>query len=197
MKRLGTYVIIALIALAVGAIASSKLFKPEPEIVTVTKTDTIINTQIKESPIKFVDRWHKAEPIIINVPDGTTIEPTDSISVATTKYVGKEVLDNGTIDYEIYADSLRATKFTLTTNDTVINTVTTITKTLPSKSRLFITGGVEGALFNKGLPQAASLGLMYNRRQKWGVGVEVRQDFTGLLPPEKATTVGVRVYIGL
>lgn len=193
-----------LIALAVGAILTASVVtcnREEPSVttVTVTETDTIYKTVIKESPIKYVDRWHKPEPVIINVPDGTTIEPTDSTSVETTKYIGKEVLENGTIDYEIYADSLYATKFKLETKETIVtnNTTTTVTKVLPPKNKLFLTGGLEGAVFNNFVPQAANAGLMYNIKQKWGVGVEVRQDFSGLLPPQNATTIGVKVYIGL
>jgi len=198
VKSIGKYVLVALIALAVGAFLSSKyLDNREPSITVETVTDTIIKTVVKETPIKFVDTVYvKSKPITINVPDNTTLEPTDSISVETKQYVGKEVLENGTIDYEIYADSIYATKFKLTTKDTVINTVTTITKVLPPKSRLYISGGLDIGIVTP-TPQAASIGLMYNSRQKWGIGVEVKQDFSGLLPPTNSTTVGVRVYIGL
>ncbi len=195
-----------LIALALGAVLSAAITcsrneEPSVTVVTKTKTDTIIKEVIDSTRIKFLEEELAkanvtAQPVIINVPDGTTIKPTDSIAIETTKYVGKEVLDNGTIDYEIYADSLRATRFKLTTEDKVItNTVTnTITKVLPPKSKLFITGGFDGKNFS---PQAVSLGLMYNIKQKWGIGVEARQDFSGLLPPNDRTTLGVKVYIGL
>lgn len=186
-----------LIAIAVGAILTAAVTcsqNEEPSVTVVTETDTIIKTVIKESPIKYVDRFIKSKPITITVPDGTTLEPTDSVTVNTTKYVGTEDLDNGTIEYEIYADSLYATKFRLTTKETIVNNTTTITKVLPPKSRLFISGGYDGVNFQ---PQAANVGLMYNIKQKWGIGVEARHDFSGLLPPQNRTTLGVKIYIGL
>jgi len=51
-------------------------------------------------------------------------------------------------------------------------------------------------MFDGYTPQAANVGLMYNIKQKWGVGVEVRQDFSGLLPTQNTTTLGVKVYVG-
>lgn len=195
-----------LIALALGVILSALVIncnREEPSVTVVTKTDTIVKTTVDSSQIKYLQeelKKAKAEvkTVTIKVPvpaeDG---EQVDSVEVTTKKYTGKEELDNGTIDYEIYADSLYAVKFDLTTKDTIINNTTTITKVLPPKSRLFITGGIEGSSNSPLVPQAASVGLMYNRKQKWGVGLELRQDFTGILPSDKSTTVGVKVHIGL
>ena len=189
-----------LIALAVGAILTATVTcnrNEEPSVVTVVETDTIIKTVIKESPIRYVDRYIKSKPVTITVPDQTTPEPKDSTVVVTTKYEGKEDLENGTIYYEIYADSLYATKFRLTTKDKIVNNTITITKTLPPKSKLFLIGGYEGAVGDGLSAQAISAGLMYNIRQKWGIGLEVRQDFSGFMPPQHSTTLGVKVYIGL
>lgn len=194
-----------LIAVAVGALLTAAVTcsREEPSIttVTVTEVDTTVTEVVDSTRIKFLEEeLRKAkvrkEQVVISVPDVTTIQPTDSVDVKTNKYVGTEELENGIVDYEIYADNLVATKFQLTTKDTVItnNTTTTITKVLPPKSKLFITGGYDGKNFT---PQAVSLGLMYNIKQKWGVGVEVRQDFSGLLPPSDRTTLGVKVQIAL
>lgn len=198
MKSLGKYALIALIAFAVGALASSKWFdNREPEI--TVERDTIYLPQTDTTGLQFATQ-DKVEvaPVVMTLPAGFTTPEgevlTDSIEVSTQKYTGKEELDNGTIHYQIYANKLLAYEFTLDTEDRIIRE--TITKLLPSKSRLFLTGGVDMNWVNK-TPQAAALGLMYNRRQKWGVGAEVRHDFSGLLPPENATTVGLRVYIGL
>lgn len=168
-----------------------------------TKVDTVVTTVVDESKIKYLEEELKKEKarvkkVTIKVPvpvvDG---EEPDSVAIITRQYNGTEELDNGTIGYEIYADSLHAVKFTLETKDTVINTTTEITKILPPRNKLFLSMGVEGAVTQPAVPQAASLGLMYNIKQKWAVGVEVRQDFTGLLPSNQATTVGLKVHIGL
>ncbi|WZE63609.1 hypothetical protein PANI_CDS0090 [Maribacter phage Panino] len=200
MKTIYKYGIVALIALALGAIVTSKWFAPKPETIieTVTKTDTIVKIVIDSTGFSPIDSTTTESPVAIDVPDVSTSEPTDSIKVDTKKYSGTKVLKNGTIGYDIYADSLYALDFTLETKDTTVvkETVTTVTKTLPPRSNLFISGGVESSI-NNFSPQAASIGLMYNRKQKWGVGVEIRQDFSGLLPPENNTTLGLRVYIGL
>lgn len=192
-----------LIALALGAILSASVVtcnREEPSVVVETVTEIKIDTVVDSTKIKFLEEELKkaqaeVKTVTIKVPivedNG---EVVDSVDVITQKYVGTEELDNGTIKYEAYADSLHAIKFELTTKDTVITNTTTITKTLPPRSKLFITGGFDGPSFT---PQAASVGLMYNVKQKWGVGIEVRQDFSGLLPPKDRTTLGVKVHIGL
>ena len=190
-----------MIAVAVGVFLTAAVTcnrNQKVEETTEIVRDTVVKTIVKETPIRYVDTVYvKSKPITITVPNNATLEPNDSTTVNTTKYTGTESLDNGTIGYEIYADSLHALNFTLTTKDTVITNTITNTITLPTKSRLFITGGIEGAASNPIIPQAGSVGLMYNRRQKWGAGIEVRQDFSGLLPTANATTVGIKVYIGL
>lgn len=193
------YVLIALIAFALGALASSKWFdNREPEIVVRRDTITIIEKDTTGLQIATKDKV-EVEPVAITLPAGITtpegVVLTEPVEVETKKYTGKEVLENGTIEFEIYADKLLAYDFKLTTEKEYIRE--TITKILPAKSRLYMFGGVEGGLFNNGIPQAAEVGLMYNRRQQWGIGLSIRQDFTGLLPQNKATTLGIRVYIGL
>lgn len=192
-KSIKTYVIIALIALAVGAFTSSRIFdNREPEI--KVEVDTIRIPQVDSTRIKFLEeelaslRADTAK-VVIKVPvieENPVGEPeiVDSVEVATTKYTGTQELTNGTIGYEIYADSLHAFNFTLETEKEIINT--TITKTLPPKSALFVGGGVN-------FDGSGELGLMYNRRQKWQVGVVVNQDFA----LGRGTSLGVRAYIKL
>ena len=164
------------------------------------KVRTVIKvvTKIDSVPYAVIDTVKvKGETVIINVPAENPMgtEPVFR-EVETTKYTGREELSNGTIDYEIYADSLRATAFKLTTKDSIITKTIKITERLPPISRLYASGGLESSI-NRFSPQAASIGLMYNRRQKWGAGVELRHDFSGLIPKEQATTIGMRVFIGL
>lgn len=199
MKSIGKYLLIILIAFAVGFIASNKYYDDSLISQTVvTKRDTIVKVIVDSVPFKVIDTVRvKGETVVINVPSSNPMggEPVFK-EVETTKYTGKEELSNGTIDYEIYADSLYATSFKLTTKETTINNTTTITNTVPTKSRLFLMGGTDLNWENQ-QPQAAEIGLMYNRRQKWGVGLGVRHDLSGLLPANNRTTIGVKVYIGL
>lgn len=208
MGSLGKYVVVALIAFALGAFASSKIFdNREPVITVVTETDTTVTEHVDTTGVVAIDSTEVevepvtiykpivGEPVVIANPNDNEVDDP-APTIETKKYTGTEELDNGTIDYEIYADSLYAVKFDLTTKDTVVTNTTTITKTLPPLSRLYFSGGMESSS-NGFSPQAASVGLMYTRRQKWGVGLEVRHDFSGLVPPNAATTVGVRVLIGL
>jgi hypothetical protein len=198
MKGIGKYVVVALIVLVVGAFLSSKFFdNREPEI--KIERDTISVPEIDSTRVKFLEEElkkakAKKEKVTIKVPVPVVQHDTvytDSSTVVTTKYTGSEVLNNGTINYEIYADSLHAYNFTLETENQIIKE--TITKTLPPKSALFLGGGVN---INDGI-QSAEIGLMYNRRQKWQVGVVVNQDLSGLLSSGKQTSVGVRAYIKL
>lgn len=201
MKQIGTYLIIALIALAVGAFISSKWFdNREPEIITKTKTEIVVKTKIDSIRIKFLEKELekeknniKVETVILDLPDKKPMGEPVTRQVETQRYTGSDSLSNGTIDYTIYADSLRAVKFKLTTKDSIITKTIETTKILPAKSRLYLSGGLDV----HPTPTAVSIGLMYNRRQKWGVGVEMRQDFSRLLPVENQTTFGVRVFIGL
>lgn len=198
MNNLGKYVMVALAALVVGAFLSSKWFdKREPEV--KVERDTIIVRTQDSTKVKYLEEELKKakaskEKVTIRVPV-TIVEKdtvyTDSSTVVTTKYTGTEKLNNGVIKYEIYADSLHAYNFTLETEKEYIKE--TITKTLPPKSALFIGGGVN---YNSGI-QSAEIGLMYNRRQKYQVGVVVSQDLSGLLPNNQRTSVGLRAYIKL
>lgn len=198
MQRIGTYILVALIALAIGAFASSKWFTTKPEVVIKTEYDTIIEEKVDSTKIKYLEellaeKSLKVETVTVKIPVPVTEEESDSTFVTTKRYKGVANLDNGTIKYEIYADSLHGVKFTLATQDTVINTTKTITKLLPSKSALFIGGGVD---YN-GSISSVEAGLMYNRKQKWQAGIVVNHDLTGLLPSQARTSVGVRAYFKL
>jgi hypothetical protein len=198
MKKIITYVVIALIAFAIGAFASSKWFKPKPEVITKETVVVKVETRVDSIPYTVIDTSKvKIKTVIVNVPSENPMgsEPVYR-EVKTIKYKGKEELNNGTIDYEIYADNLLGTKFKLTTKEsTTTKTIETET-ILPAKSRIYISGGLD-ANYQTKYPTAASVGFMYNRRQKWGVGLDLRQDFSGLIPKEQSTTVGLKVYIGL
>lgn len=198
MKGIGKYVLIALIAFALGAFASSKWFdNREPKV--IVERDTVIVKEIDSTGF-IIATQEKVEVAntTISLPSGTTLPSgeiiTEPIEVPTQKYTGKEEMENGTVEFEIYADNLLGYNFTLTTEKEIITE--TITKTLPSRSRLFIKGGIDLGWVDK-IPQAAEIGLMYNRRQKWGIGASLRHNFSGLLPPQNATTLGVDLYIGL
>jgi hypothetical protein len=198
MKTLGKYVVVALIAFAIGAFATSKWLDSR-EVDLVVDYDTVYIDKIDSTGFTPVEQSKvNVAPVVMTLPEGFTTPTgevlTDSIPVETNKYTGTQVLENGTIDYEIYADRLLAYDFKLTTEDKVVTR--TITKTLPSKSRLYFGGGLDFDWVTK-RPQGGELGLMYNRRQKWQVGVAVRQDFSGLLPSNMSTTFGVKFYIGL
>ena len=195
MNTLGKYIVVALIGILVGAIASSKLFKPKPVIETVVVVDTIVKTVVDSIPFTIIDTIKvKSKPVVITIPsDNPSVPP---VLKETTKYTGKEELSNGTIDYEIYADSLYATKFKLTVEEKTIYKNITNTVTLPTKSRLYLGGGVDMDMVNN-IPQEASVGLMYNRRQKWAISATINTDLTGLLPPENATSFGVKLWFGL
>lgn len=193
MKRIVTYVVIALIAFAVGAFASSKWFTPEPRVITKTETVVQVVTKINSVPYAVIDTVRvKSKPVVITIPSS----PTSVREVETTKYTGQEVLNNGTIDYTIYADSLRATAFKLTTRDSIVTHTIENTVILPPISRLYLSGGVNSSTSGFNV-NSASAGLMYNRRQKWGVGISVTKDLSGLLPSNQQTSIGARVYIGL
>lgn len=165
---------------------------------TEVEVDTVYITKIDSTGIRPVQPKviANAKPVKITIPNLNTTIATDSIEVNTTKYVGKEVLDNGTIDYEIYADNLVATNFKLTTEESVITKTITNTVVLPARSKLYGVLGTDLNIVTK-LPQTAEAGLMYIRRNKWGVGITARHDFSGLVPPQNATTIGVKVLIGL
>jgi hypothetical protein len=202
MKEIYKY----LIAMAVGAILTAFVtytlegnLKRDNDLIS-EKVRTVIKvvTKIDSVPYAVIDTVKvKGETVIINVPVENPMgtEPVYR-EVETTKYTGREELSNGTIDYEIYTDSLRATAFKLTTKDSIITNTIERTERLPPISRLYASGGLESSISGFS-PQAASIGLMYNRRQKWGVGVEIRHDFSGLLPVSNQNTVGVKVLIGL
>lgn len=195
MKKFGIYAVVALIIFVLGAISGSQWFAPDPEI--KVERDTVTITKVDSVPFKLIDPVKtKPQPVTISVPKNviSTTIAMDTVEVRTNKYQGKEELSNGTIDWTIYADKLYATEFKLKTEDKVITE--TITKTLPSRSRLFVMGGIDMDWTTK-LPQGVELGLMYNRRQKWGIGVAIRHDVSGMLPPNMSTTAGLRLYVGL
>lgn len=198
MKSLGKYIIVALIALVVGAIISSKWFQPDAiiETVTVVRTDTIIKTVIDTTGIKPINP-EIGQPVVIELPDVSTPDPDDTIKVETQKYTGIEVLSNGTITYEIFADSLYAVDFKLSTQDKIItnNITTTITKIIPPSSMLFVGGGLDFAF--TGIPVQANVGLMYNRRNKWAASVLLNKDLTGLMPATQTYSVGLKIWIPL
>ena len=202
MNSLSKYLIALVIGVILGAGAIFYVDRcPEPVTTVVTQTDTIYKTVVDSTEIKFLkEELTKAkanvETVIINVPAENPMGGESVFTeVETQKYTGTEELDNGTIGYEIYADSLYAYKFTLEAKETIINNTTTITK-WDTRSRLYLGGGLDFNVVNK-LPEAASVGLMYNRKQRWAVGVAIGNNFSGLLPVENATTVGVKFWWGL
>jgi len=170
------------------------------ETITKIKTETIVKTVRDTTELRIVDTvLVKPEKVIIRVPvkvkDTTGVVVVDSIPVQTNKYTGSEELENGTIDYEIFADNLVATKFLLTTQDsTKIITKETLKKI--HASRLFLTGGANYGISTKNI-EGASLGLTYIRRNEWGIGIYAEQNFNNLLPNNQKTSVGVRLFIGL
>lgn len=194
MKRLGTYAIVALVAMGLGFFLSSKI-KDDREPEVVIKRDTVTVTVVDSIPFKLTDTVRiKSEPVVITIPkiihDTTVIKTV----VETKRYAGIDTLTNGVIDWEIYADSLYARSFKLTTEKEYITE--TITKILPPKSRLYLSTGID-ANFKTKKPQAAEIGIMYNRRQRWGAGLIVRQDFTKQIGSDYNTTLGIRVQIGI
>lgn len=197
MKRIGTYVVVALIAMALGAFATSKWFSPEPEV--TVEYDTIRVPQVDSTKVKFLqEELAKAkatkEKVTIKVPVPVIQRDTvytDSSTVVTTKYTGREELNNGIINFEIYADSLHAYNFMLETEKEYITE--TITKFMPPRNVLMVGGGLN---YNGGL-NSAEAGLMYNIKQKWQIGVVVNHDLTGLLPSEQRTSFGLRAYFKL
>lgn len=197
MKGIWKYLLTLALGFGLGVFVSTYNM-PEPSVTTETVTDTIYLPKVDSTGIKPIPKVvvENAKPVVITIPNVETTIPTDSVIVATSLYVGEEVLDNGTIGYEIYADNLVATNFTLTTNEKIITNTTTITKILPPRSMLFLSGGTDLGL-STFAPQAVAVGIMYNHRQKWGAGAEIRQDISGVLPINQATTVGLRFYYGL
>lgn len=165
--------------------------QPEVRIETVVKTDTIVKTVVDSIPFTPISEDN------VKVEDSIPIIEKDGTIIKTKKYTGKKIFeDSGAeLEYEIYADSLHGTAFNLKVKEKIVtNTVTTtIEKTLPPKSALFVGGGAD---FGQGL-QSVEVGIMYNRRQKWQAGIVVNHDLTGVLPPNMRTTVGGRVYIKL
>lgn len=191
--------ILSAILIAIGFYSGDRVARnnfPKPETVTIIDTVYVTikdSTGIKPIPVEVVE---ESTPVVIEVPDVTTPDPTDIVEVETTKYEGQEILDNGIIDYEIYADNLVATNFKLTTEKEFITKTITNTIVLPPRSRLYAQVGTDLNFVTK-LPTAAEAGLMYVRRNKWGVGVAVRHDFSGLLPSQESTSIGIKVLIGL
>jgi len=201
MKSILKTIGIPLLLIAVGVVISIWFSKPSGVVSSeiITKRDTIYVYVTDSVPYAIIDTVRvKSEPVVIRIPSNTPIY-LDTISfrdVPTTRYTGQEVLSNGTIDYTIYADSLQATAFKLTTKDKTITNTITEKITLPPISRLYLSGGLNSTVNDINI-NSASIGLMYNRRQKWGVGLELTQDLTGLLPASQQTSIGSRVYIGL
>lgn len=197
MKGIYKYGLIALIAFALGAFTSSKyLGNREPEV--IVEVDTVYVEKSDSTGIVFPQDKVEVAHTSLVLPSGSTLPNgeilTEPVEVDTNKYTGVEKLENGTIEFEIYADNLLAYDFKLTTNEKIVTK--TVTKTLPAKSRLYLMGGADVNLVTKS-PTAVELGLMYNRRQKWGVGLSIRHDFSGIIPPEYSTTLGGNIYIGL
>lgn len=193
MKRIGTYVVVALIALAVGVYATSRHYENrEPEV--VIQHDTVPKIEVDSVPFKVYDTIKSPpEVVYLDVPDTNPMgESTgDTIQVETKKYTGVENLSNGTIYWTAYADNLFGTEFKLETEKEYITT--TITKTLPPSPAFFAGGGFN---YNGGL-SVVEVGIMYNHKQKWQAGVVVNHDLTGLLPSNARTSVGLRAYFKL
>lgn len=185
----------------------------EPVVSTETTSEVVVTENVDSTAVKPIDESVTEEPVVITLPKKVkeesveiVVNPNDNevddpdpiaqdTTVATTKYTGKEELTNGTIDWEVYADKLYATKFKLTTKDSVVTNTTTITKRI-IKSKLYAGGGVDMNWDNKRV-EGYSVGLMYARKQNYAIAATINHDITGLLPPDKATTVGFRVWIGL
>lgn len=191
MNRLLSYAIVALIAIAVGVFGTYKYFDNQI-IESTVKYDTVI-VKVKDTvPFKLIEQAEiKVQPVKLTVPNNaiSTTIITDSIQIETSKYEGVERFSNGTIGWTVYADKLWATEFTLETEKEVITK--TVTNTLAPKSAFFAGGGFN---FNQGL-SASEVGIMYNHKQKWQLGVVAQHDLTGLLPQN--TSLGVRAYFKL
>lgn len=192
MRKPLFYIIIVIVIFFIGLFSSKVIFDKNviTETITVTKTDTVFKTIVDSTGFDTI--IPKPVYVTINSPD------PKKDSIVTKKYVGTKELENGTIDYEIFADSLYATDFKLTTKEKIItNTITnTITKTFPSKSMLFLGGGADVGL-GDGLPQEISLGLMYNRRNKWAISATINKDLSNILPDDKSYSVGVSLFLPL
>lgn len=196
MKTVSKYIVTALIALVIGAFASSRWNKSRGNDIVI-EYDTIYERVIDSVPFKVYDTIKLPPKIVtIEIPqvDNSGTPTGETVQVETKKYTGKEELENGTIFWSAYADKLYATEFKLETEKETI--IKTVTETLPAKSRLYLATGVDINWGSK-YPQAAEVGLMYNRRQKWAIGAVIRHDFSKDFPLPQRTTFGVRLHIGL
>lgn len=167
---------------------------PEPEViketVTVIEKDTVLVRDTITPPVP--------DPIIVEIP----VQDTDGTIVTkpVNRYRGTQLFPNSgaTLTYEVDAMDLFRTHFELDVPK-VTETVTvteTITKILPAKSRLFFGGGVDFD-WQTNEPEAVSLGLMYNRRNKWQIGAALNHDISGELPSGQNLNFAVRFYLGL
>lgn len=139
--------------------------KDKPEVITKTETiienhyDTIYNT--KPQQIKNV---------YIKIPVETIINDTITKIVYKDKEVNQykyiDTLKNGIVKSTILADNIYKRDISLKTTDTIIKNETIITR---NKSSLFIGGTI--TLDNNYKPLNPSLGLFYNRQNKWLAGV--------------------------
>ena len=196
MKNWLKYAILGIGCFVIGGLAfNCNPDEPEVKIETITKRDTIVVTKIDSIPFTPIS---KEKTVVIRDTVIVEKQPDNSLDIIQTKkYSDKKLFEDSGIvlNYEIVADTLYGTKFELEYPETTIvdSTVTTITKILPPKSKLFFGGGLDVGL--QGLPQNVSGGLMYNHKQKWAISAELNKDLTGILPPEKSVSVGAKVWL--
>ena len=162
MKKINLILVVLLIILVY------LLFnKEEPEVITKTNTvietkyDTIDNTkpqQIKKVYVKISDTIVKNDTI-------TKIVYKDK---EVNQYKYTDTLKNGIVKSTIIADKIYKRDISLKTTDTIINTETI---RAINKSTLFVGGTI--TLDKNYKPLNQTLGLFYNRKNKWlgGVGL--------------------------
>lgn len=183
------------VGLVVGFLLKGVLFPtPEPQViketVTVVERDTIVMRDTVTPPIP--------DPIIVEIPvaqpDGTVV------TTPVNRYKGTQLFpgSGAKLTYEIDATELFRTHFDLlvpkvTETVTITNTERII---LPAKSRLFFGGGLDFDWETK-KPEAVNLGFMYNRRNKWMLGLGLTHDISGELPAMENLNLGARLYLGL
>ena len=162
MKKINVILVVLLIILIY------LLFnKEEPEV--ITKTETIIETKYDT-----IDNTkpQQIKKVYVKIPD--TIIKNDTITKVIYKdkevleYKYKDTLENGVLTSTILADNIYKRDISLETTDTIINTETIRTI---NKSTLFVGGTI--TLDNNYKPLNQTLGLFYNRKNKWlgGVGL--------------------------